>query len=106
MFMFKTGCFGAAAKQRRSVGNSSVKRDSIDRAGLAQFDRKLAALRCVERSGGKDCWSHMFSHGHKYATIRSLVSKGYLKEPRPYHYELTDDSRAFLADVDIEAMKR
>lgn len=83
-----------------------MNRERIDRAAIAQFDRALSALRCVERSGGKDRWSHMFTHGHKFPTLRSLVAKGYLNEPNPYHYEMTDEGRRFLSDVDAHAMRR
>lgn len=77
-----------------------MKRESIDAAGLAQFERMLRALRCVERSGGVDRWSHMFTHGHRYPTVLSLVRQGYLLQPRPYHYEMTDAGRRCLADVE------
>lgn len=76
-----------------------MNRESIDGAALAQFNRMMQALRCVERSGGTDRWSHMFSHGVKFPTIRSLVSRGYLTADG-YQYELTEAGRQCLADVD------
>lgn len=51
--------------------------------------RARAVLRDVLRSGGKDRWSHLMSHGHNYATVRSCVKRGWLAEPMPYSYEVT-----------------
>lgn len=71
-----------------------MKRASIDAAVLAQLERRDALLRDVIRSGGKDRWSHLHSHGHKYPTVLSAVRCGYLSQPRYYHYEITDAGRA------------
>jgi hypothetical protein len=81
-----------------------MKRNRMDIAANAQFDRKLRALRCVDRSGGVARWSHMHSHGHKYPTIRSLVSAGYLIKRRSYEYELTKKGRSFLSDVNAASL--
>jgi hypothetical protein len=54
-----------------------------------------ALLRDVERSGGKDRWSHLRSHGHSFATVRSAVFRECLIA-NGYDYEMTDYGRAFL----------
>lgn len=51
--------------------------------------RARSVLRDVLRSGGKDRWSHLMSHGHSYATVRSCVKRGWLTEPMLYSYEIT-----------------
>lgn len=51
--------------------------------------RARAVLRDVLRSGGQDRWSHLMSHGHNYATVRSCVKRGWLAEPMAYSYEIT-----------------
>jgi len=56
---------------------------------MAQVDRAMAVLRDVMRSGGNDRWSHLHSHGHRHATVRSCVKRGWLQEPYPYTYEIT-----------------
>ena len=80
-------------------------RPRIDRAIHAQLDRRTALLRDVVRSGGKDCWSHLFSHGHRFPTVRSAVGECYLREPIAYHYEITQSGKRYLADLDEQAMR-
>lgn len=77
-----------------------MKRPRIYQAAHAQFDRKVRLLRDVVRSGGKDTWSHLFSHGHKFPTVRLAVNHCYLTETRPYHYEISESGLSLLADVD------
>jgi hypothetical protein len=62
----------------------------------AQLARLASLLRDVARSGGKDRWSHLHSHGHKFQTVNSALRQGYLREPQSYNYELTEDGRAYL----------
>lgn len=81
-----------------------MKRDNIDAAIIAQINRQEALLRDVIRSGGKDRWSHLFSHGHKFPTVRSAVSRGYLKEISAYEYEVTPEGR-WLVDSAFDAMR-
>lgn len=83
-----------------------MKRDYIDVAVNAQFDRKLSLLRDVVRSGGRDKWSHLHSHGHKFPSVKHCVNVGYLKESSAYHYEITDAGKEFLADIDAERLRR
>lgn len=77
-----------------------MNRDRIDAAAHAQIDRLTYLLRDVVRSGGKDRWSHLFSHGHRFPTVRSAVKQGYLQEATAYHYELTDAGRWYLDSLD------
>ena len=83
--------------------NMTMTRPRIDKAIHAQLDRLAYLLRDVDRSGGLDTWSHLFSHGHRFPTIKSAIRQGYLKEAAPYHYALTDDAREFLSARDIVA---
>ena len=66
-----------------------------------QIERMGALLRDVKRSGGKDHWSHLHSHGHSYSTVTSAVLRGYLREIGAYRYETTDDADAFFVWYDI-----
>lgn len=66
-----------------------------------QIERLASLLRDVKRSGGKDRWSHLHSHGHKWATVKSAVLRGYLSEPQYCHYVLTDDAAAFFVWYDL-----
>lgn len=61
-----------------------------------QIDRLAALLRDVKRSGGRDVWDHLKSHGHHRATVRSAIDRGYLRELVDDRYELTDDADAFF----------
>lgn len=61
-----------------------------------QIERMATLLRDVQRSGGTDRWSHLHSHGHRFATVKSATARGYLEETSAYHYKLTDDADAFL----------
>jgi len=81
-----------------------MKRPHIDAAVHRQLDRMLALLRDVDRSGGRDRWSHLFSHGHRFPTVKSAVRQGYLCETSAYHYELTLAGGAHLAATDEAAM--
>ena len=73
----------------------TTERWAMTRAGQS-IERMAALLRDVRRSGGKDRWSHLHSHGHSYSTVRSAVARGYLREPQSYNYELTADAAAFF----------
>ena len=78
-----------------------MNRPRIDKAIHAQIDRLTYLLRDVVRSGGNDRWSHLFSHGHKFPTVRSAVSQGYLRQlTGPYLYEITDAGRRYLDTLD------
>jgi hypothetical protein len=80
-------------------------RPRIDHAIHLQLDRLTYLLRDVERSGGRDNWSHLFSHGHKYPTVRSAIRQGKLRETSAYRYELTDTGRQYLTDVEAVRMQ-
>lgn len=56
----------------------------------AKLARAHAVLRDVVRSGGKDNWSHLHSHGHSFSTVWACVNRGWLKAEGRYRYELTD----------------
>ena len=77
-----------------------MKRDYIDVGVNAQIDRRERLLRDVIRSGGKDTWSHLFSHGHRFPTVKSAVSSGYLVKIRADHYEITDAGRSYVDSLD------
>lgn len=77
-----------------------MNRQYIDQAVRRQLARLEAVLRDVQRSGGKDTWSHLFSHGHAYPTVRSAIKQNYLTEPHAYHYELTPSGRQHLDALD------
>lgn len=85
-----------------------MRRERIDVAIHAQLDRRTRLLRDVVRSGGKDRWSHLRSHGHHYATILSAVQQGYLNflYPASYFYEITESGSRYLDDIDAEQLRR
>lgn len=83
-----------------------MKRASIDVAGLAQLERRETLLRDVIRSGGKDRWSHLFTRGHRYATILSAVRSGYLQETVVYEYEITEAGRQYVESTAIPPANR
>lgn len=68
-----------------------------------QIERMASLLRDVQRSGGRDNWPHLHSHGHRYSTVMSAVTRGYLKvmNGTAYEYELTDDAAAFGVWYDL-----
>lgn len=81
-----------------------MKRPRYDVAINAQLDRKTSLLRDVVRSGGRDKWSHLFSHGHKYPTVLCAVRQGYLR----FHgltYEITEQGESYLADIEATRMR-
>ena len=75
-------------------------RPRIDRAIYAQLDRLAYLLRDIERSGGRDAWPHLFSHGHKMPTILSAMRQGYVREPHTHRYVLTANGRKYLAALE------
>lgn len=82
-----------------------MRRDRIDVAAHAQLDRRIRLLRDVVRSGGRDRWSHLRSHGHYYPTVLCAVRQGYLR----FHgltYEITEAGRRCLDEIDAEQMRR
>lgn len=70
-----------------------MKRTPIDVAILAILSRQNAVLCDVARSGGRDNYDHLRSHGHHHATIRRCIKIGYLSEPKRRVYELTGDGQ-------------
>lgn len=84
-----------------------MERERIDRAIRNQLDRRTHLLRDVVRSGGRDRWSHLQTHGHHFPTILSAVRNGYLKVEPSYIYEITDAGRSYLDDIDaVQLMQR
>lgn len=83
-----------------------MERERIDRAIHAQLDRLTSLLRDVDRSGGRDTWGHLWSHGHAYATIRSAINQEKLREIKTYHYALTDAGRQYLADIEQHKLRQ
>ncbi len=82
-----------------------MKRERIDAAIHAQLDRRTRLLRDVVRSGGKDRWSHLFSHGHHHATLLCAVRQGYLNFAG-LGYEITESGKRYLDDIDAEQIRR
>lgn len=82
-----------------------MRRERIDVAAHAQLDRRTRLLRDVVRSGGKDRWSHLFSHGHHHATLLCAVRQGYLNFAG-LGYEITESGKRHLDDIDAEQMRR
>jgi DNA-binding PadR family transcriptional regulator len=82
-----------------------MRRPRIDVAIHAQLDRRTSLLRDVERSGGRDRWSHLQTHGHRFPTILSAVRQGYLKAEPSYVYEITDSGKQYLADIEIARLR-
>lgn len=76
-----------------------MQRPRIDKAIHAQIDRMTRLLRDVDRSGGHDVWSHLFSRGHAHATLRAAVRRKLVRHQSPYYF-LTEDGRAHLTWAD------
>lgn len=55
-----------------------------------------ALLRDILRSGGRDNYDHLKSHGHHHSTIRRAIHIGFIKEPEPRRYRLTKAGRVQL----------
>lgn len=66
-----------------------------------QIERMAALLRDVERSGGRDRWDHLKSHGHSFSTVRSATDRGYLRELADGRYEATIECGAFFIWYDL-----
>lgn len=82
-----------------------MRRERIDVAIHAQLDRRTSLLRDVVRSGGKDRWSHLHSHGHHHATVLCAVREGYLNFAG-LGYEITDSGKRYLDEIEAEQMRR
>lgn len=82
-----------------------MRRERIDVAIHAQLDRRTSLLRDVVRSGGRDRWSHLRSHGHHYATVLCAVRQGYLNFSQ-LGYEIAASGKQYLDDIDAEQMRR
>lgn len=82
-----------------------MKRERIDVAVHAQLDRRTSLLRDVVRSGGKDRWSHLHSHGHYRATVLCAIRDGYLNFAG-LGYEITDSGKRYLNEIDAEQLRR
>lgn len=94
------GCFSSPF-----LREGGVRRERIDVAAHAQLDRLTGLLRDVVRSGGKDRWSHLHSHGHHYATVLSAVRQGYLNF-MGLGYEISDSGKRYIDEIDAEQMRR
>lgn len=65
-----------------------------DRPETTPRERALAVLRDVIRSGDRDGWDHLKSHGHSFSTVWSCIHKGWLSAINRYNYEITPAGRA------------
>lgn len=81
-----------------------MRRPRIDVAAHAQLDRRTSLLRDVVRSGGKDRWSHLFSHGHHHATVLCAIRDGYLNFAG-LGYEITESGEQYLADLETARLR-
>lgn len=77
-----------------------MNRPRIDKAIHAQLDRLSYLLRDVDRSGGRDGWDHLKSHGHRMPTIQSAIRQGYLRTAAFRQWSLTGGGRHYLRDHD------
>lgn len=82
-----------------------MQRERIDKAIHAMLDRRESLLRDVERSGGVDGWPHLFSHGHHYATVKSAVGDGLLRQDR-HQYSLTRAGKEYLRDLELAKLRQ
>lgn len=82
-----------------------MRRPRIDVAVHAQLDRRTSLLRDVVRSGGKDGWPHLHSHGHHFASVKHAVNSGYLNEIRAYEYEITESGERYLAEIETARLR-
>lgn len=72
------------------IDGSVMPRPSVDWAVHQMLSRQDALLRDVRRSGGRDNYDHLKSHGHHMATISRAIRQGYLVEVKPRTYMLTE----------------
>lgn len=63
----------------------------------AQQDARHAILRDVLRSGGRDHWSHLHSHGHHFKQVLAAVNRGDLEPLGPYEWRITPAGRNALS---------
>jgi hypothetical protein len=77
-----------------------MSRPSVDRAALAQLERKDRLLREVILRGGSMTWPGLFERGHKHPTVRLCVRERLLREPTRHHYEITQTGRDTIAQLD------
>lgn len=62
----------------------------------AQQQARLAILRDVIRSGGRDRWSHLHSHGHHFKQVLACANRGDLEQLGPYEWRITSAGRRAL----------
>jgi len=62
----------------------------IDGSTIAMLGRADALLRDITRSGGRDTYDHLKSHGHHHSTIRRALRCGLIREPRRRIYEIVE----------------
>ena len=82
-----------------------MRRPRIDVAIHAQIDRRISLLRDVVRSGGRDHWPHLHSHGHHFPTVLAAVREGYLKAEPSYVFEITRSGERYLADIETARLR-
>ena len=82
-----------------------MRRPRIDVAIHAQLDRRTSLLREVVRSGGRDRWSHLHSHGHHFPTVLAAVRQGYLKAEPSYVFEITESGERYLAGIEAARLR-
>jgi hypothetical protein len=73
--------------------------------GRPQFDRRTSLLRDVVRSGGRDRWPHLRSHGHHFPTILAAVRQGYLTFEPSHVFEITESGERYLANIEAARLR-
>lgn len=66
-----------------------------------QIERMASLLRDVQRSGGRDRWDYLKSHGHSYSTLRSALKRRWLCEMVDDRYEITTFTPDFFVWYDL-----
>jgi hypothetical protein len=72
-----------------------MKRDPIDQAAIAQYERLNNLLLAVKSLRGAT-WRQLFALDYRIPTIKNAIRQGYLREHARHHYVLTAGGRRYL----------
>ena len=83
-----------------------MKRPYINQAICRQLARQEYVLRDILRSGGRDNWDHLKSHGHAFASILALIREGEVRALNisRRRFEITAAGRRHIAQLDFASM--
>ena len=73
-----------------------MKRDPIDQAAIAQWERLINLLLAVKCLRGRATWRQLFALDYRIPTIRSAIRQGYLREPTPHYYVISAAGMRYL----------